>query len=276
MDSTRAKAFAVDFPDRFFEGYIAEQNMVGVAMGLAACGKIPYVATFACFLTRAADFIRMAGHSRPHHMVFCGSHAGISVGEDGPSQMGLEDIAMFRAVLGSTVLCPCDAVSAERLTARAAEADGIVYIRTARPKTPVIYSASEAFPVGGSKILRASDDDKFTVVGAGITVHEALAAHDMLKSSGINIRVIDAYSVKPLDRETLLESARNTRATIVVEDHWAEGGLGEAVAAEIGGAAPVYRLAVKTPPRSGNEAELLERHRISRSAIESAVLDLMA
>ena len=273
-NSTRAKDFATHFPERFFESYIAEQGMAGAALGLAACGKIPYVATFACFLSRAADFIRMAGHSRVPHLVFCGSHAGVSIGEDGPSQMGLEDIALFRAVLGSTVLYPCDAVSAERLTAGAADTDGIVYIRTTRPKTPVIYDNDETFAVGGSKTLRTSENDAFTIVAAGITVHEALAAHDALGKKGIKVRVIDAYSVKPLDRETLLAAARDTDGIVVVEDHYAEGGLGEAVSAAVDGAGPVHCLAVTSPPRSGPGPELLERHGISRGAIERKVLEL--
>lgn len=174
-NSTGTKAFAARYPERFFEGFIAEQNMVGVALGLAAAGKIPCAATFACFLTRAYDFIRMAQYSRPAHLVLCGSHAGVSIGEDGPSQMGLEDLAMFRALIQSTVLYPADAVSAERLTATAVCTNGIVYIRTTRPKTPVIYSNAEEFPIGGAKVLRSSLHDRLTVVAAGITVHEALA-----------------------------------------------------------------------------------------------------
>jgi transketolase len=179
-NSTGTEAFAKRFPDRFFESYIAEQNMVGTALGLAACGKTPFAATFACFLTRAYDFVRMAQYSRPPHLVLCGSHAGVSIGEDGPSQMGLEDIAMFRALIASTVLYPCDAVSAERLTEAAAQLPGIVYIRTTRPKTAVIYDNDEEFPIGGSKTLRASPTDRVTIIAAGITLHEALAAHESL------------------------------------------------------------------------------------------------
>jgi transketolase len=275
-NSTYSEYFAAEFPRRFFEGYIAEQNMVGTALGLAVSGKIPYVSTFACFLTRAYDFIRMAGHSRPPHLIFCGSHAGISIGEDGPSQMGLEDLAMFRAVIDSTVLYPCDAVSAERLTELAAEIPGIVYIRTSRPKTPVIYSNSEEFPVGGSKILRSSKDDRFTVVGAGITLHEALAAYESLNKKGIPIRVIDAYSVKPLDSAALAKAAKETHQVIVVEDHWIDGGLGDAVAAAVGSIAPVHRLAVSKEPRSGKPEELMDRYGISRQAIEQKISDLMA
>ena len=201
-NSTYTKLFAERIPERFFQGYIAEQNMVGTALGLAVNGKIPFAASFACFLTRAADFLRMAGHSRPPHLVICGSHAGVSIGEDGPSQMGLEDLALFRTVFDSTVLYPCDAVSAERLTELAAATPGIVYIRTTRPKTPVIYPNDETFVVGGSKTLRHSAQDVITLVAAGITVREALLAHEALLKKGIASRVIDAYSVKPLDVAT--------------------------------------------------------------------------
>ncbi|MCL4798737.1 MAG: transketolase [Burkholderiales bacterium] len=276
QDSTRASKFAEAFPERFFEGYIAEQNMVGAALGLAAAGKIPYAATFACFLTRAADFIRMAGHSRPAHLVLCGSHAGVSIGEDGPSQMGLEDLALFRAMNGSTVLYPSDAVSAERLTEVAAHTPGIVYLRTTRPKTPVIYANDEAFPVGGSKTLRESGEDRATIVAAGITVHEALAAHEALARAGIRTRVVDAYSVKPLDAEALVRAARETGRVVVVEDHWVDGGLGDAVAAAIGVHAEVRRLGVREAPRSGAAQALLDRHGISRRAIEQAVQAMAA
>jgi len=274
-ESTRSKLFADAYPERFFECCIAEQNMVGVGLGLAASGKLPFVSTFACFLTRAADFIRMASHSRPHQLVFCGSHAGVSIGEDGPSQMGLEDIAMFRALNASTVLYPCDAVSAERLTEVAARTCGIVYLRTSRPKSPVIYGNDETFPVGGSKTLRSSLADAFTIVAAGVTVHEALAAHASLTNKGIVTRVIDAYSVKPLDTDTLARAARETSAIFVVEDHWVDGGLGDEVAAAVGSlglGAPVYRLAVASEPRSGTGEQLLERYGISRHAIERRVL----
>jgi transketolase len=276
-ESTRAKLFGDAYPERFFEAYIAEQNMAGVGLGMAASGKLPFVSTFACFLTRAADFIRMASHSRPPQLVFCGSHAGVSIGEDGPSQMGLEDIAMFRALHGSTILYPCDAVSAERLTEEAARTPGIVYLRTSRPKSPVIYDNEETFTAGGSKTLRSSPQDAFTIVAAGITVHEALAAHDSLKDKGIATRVIDAYSVKPLDAETLAKAARETRALFVVEDHWVDGGLGDAVAAvvvSLGSVAPVYKLGVASEPRSGTSEQLLERYGISRHAIEQKILQL--
>jgi transketolase len=279
MNSTGAESFAKRFPERFFQGYIAEQNMVGTALGLAACGKIPYVATFACFLTRAYDFIRMAQYSRPRHLVLCGSHAGVSIGEDGPSQMGLEDIAMFRALLDSTVLYPADAVSAERLTEAAAHADGIVYIRTTRPKTQVIYANDEDFPIGGSKTLRSSERDRLTIVAAGITVHEALAAHESLQERGIPTRVIDAYSVKPIDAETLSSAAQETGQIVVVEDHAIDGGLGDAVSAVIRSTrsmAPVHRLGIAQLPRSGKKEELLDRYGISRKAITEKVLQIAA
>jgi len=274
-NSTHSAFFAEAFPDRFFECWIAEQNMVGAALGLAACGKIPFVSTFSCFLSRAYDFIRMAGHSRPQHLVFCGSHAGVSIGEDGPSQMGLEDLAMFRALAHSTVLYPCDAVSTERLTEQAARSEGIVYLRTTRGKTPVIYGNDETFPVGGSKVLRASGADQCTVVAAGVTVHEALAAHDILKLQGISLRVIDAYSVKPLDVVTLVKAAGETRGLVVVEDHWADGGLGDAVARAHDWPVPLRFLAVVSEPRSGLPQALLERHGISRHAIVQQVLALL-
>ncbi|MBV9636451.1 MAG: transketolase, partial [Methylobacteriaceae bacterium] len=252
-NSTGTEEFAKRCPERFFECFIAEQNMVGTTLGLAACGKVAFAATFACFLTRAHDFIRMAMYSRPAHLILCGSHAGISIGEDGPSQMGLEDIAMMRALIDSTVLYPCDAVSAERLTEAAARAQGIVYIRTTRPKTPVIYANDAEFPIGGSKVLRKSSKDRVAIVAAGITLHEALAAYDDLQRKGIEARVIDAYSVKPLDEKTLATAAKETAAVVVVEDHAVDGGLGEAVAGAIGPLAPVHRLGVATLPRSGTK-----------------------
>lgn len=274
-NSTRSEFFAEAYPERFFECSIAEQNMVGAALGLAACGKIPFVSSFACFLSRAYDFIRMAGHSRPKHLVFCGSHAGVSIGEDGPSQMGLEDLAMFRALGQSAVLYPCDAVSAERLAEEAARTEGIVYLRTTRGKTPVIYGNDEAFPLGGSKVLRSSASDECTVVAAGITVHEALAAHDELKRQGIALRVIDAYSVKPLDVATLIKAAGETRGMVVVEDHWADGGLGDAVARAHDWLVPLRFLAIRSEPCSGPPQALLERFGISRQAIVQQVLALV-
>ena len=274
-NSTGLQEFAQECPERFFEGFIAEQNMIGTALGLAVSGKIPYAAIFACFLTRAYDFIRMAQYSRPRHLILCGSHCGVSIGEDGPSQMGLEDIAMFRALFESTILYPADAVSAEQLTREALKANGVVYIRTTRPKTPVIYENEEAFALGGSKVLRRSDYDRLTIVGAGITVHEALTAYDSLKRNGITVRVIDAYSVRPLDAETLTMAARETGALIVVEDHALGGGLGDAVGAAIGNLAPVHRLAVTRIPRSGTGEELLEYCGISHRSIERKARELL-
>jgi transketolase len=267
-NSTFAEKFKNAFPDRFVECFIAEQNMAGVALGLAVEGKIPFASTFACFLTRAFDQIRMAGISRPPHLVFAGSHVGVSIGEDGASQMGLEDISMFRSVFGSTVLYPCDGVSAERLTALAAQTPGLVYVRTSRPKTKTLYSAGDAFTVGGSKTLRASAKDAATVVAAGVTVYEALKAHDALAKEGIAIRVIDAYSVKPLDAATLRRAATETKRVITVEDHSVAGGLGEAVAAL--GLAPTI-LAVRDVARSGKPEELLAWAKIDAAAIAAAV-----
>ncbi|MCZ6601858.1 MAG: transketolase [Planctomycetota bacterium] len=274
-NSTFSEKFKDVFPDRFVEAHIAEQNMVGMALGLAVEGKIPFASSFACFLTRAYDFIRMAGYSQPDHLIICGSHAGVSIGEDGPSQMALEDIAMMRALLKSTVLYPSDAVSSERLVEEAAATPGITYIRTSRPKTTVLYPNTERFPVGGSKVLRSSEDDAVTVVGAGVTLHEALAAHDDLSVAGISIRVIDAYSIKPIDVETLRQAARDTRAIVTVEDHSVAGGLGEAVAAELSGLAQVHRLGVREIPSSATREELLDRHGISSGAIAAKVKEIV-
>lgn len=273
-NSTYSEKLLKARPDRFFEMFIAEQNMVGVAAGMSARGMIPFVSTFAAFLTRAYDQIRMAGISRAN-VKFCGSHAGVSIGEDGPSQMGLEDLAIFRPVPGSVVFYPCDGVSTERLVAEAARTRGICYIRTTRPKTPVLYANDEQFPVGGCKILRRSEEDRATVIGAGITVHEALKAAEALASEGIRIRVIDAYSVKPIDRTTILACARETGAhLIVVEDHYEEGGLGDAVLNAVGNAAQVIKLAVREIPRSGPPEALLDTYGISSKHIIQAVKSL--
>jgi transketolase len=271
-DSTRTERFAERFPERFVEAQIAEQNMVGVALGLAASGKRPCVATFAAFLTRAHDFLRMAAHSRPANLFVCGSHAGVSIGPDGPSQMGLEDIALFRALIGATVLYPCDAMSTARLTLAGLYHPGIVYLRTTRGPTPVIYPASESFPIGGSKTLAESLGDRITLVAAGITVHAALAAHERLRARGVPARVIDAYSVAPLDVETLGRAARETGTLLVVEDHVRAGGLGEAVAAQVGRLGRVFRLGVAREPGSAAPDEQLARHRLSAEAIEGAAL----
>ncbi len=275
-NSTGTEGFARAFPERFVQAQIAEQNMIGVALGLSASGKRPCVATFAAFLTRAHDFLRMGAHSRLRHLLICGSHAGVSIGADGPSQMGLEDIAMFRALDAATVLYPCDAVSAERLTESGLDRAGIVYLRTTRGKTPVIYESSELFPIGGSKTLAESAEDRLTLVAAGVTVHAALEAHGSLFEQGIRTRVIDAYSVKPLDVGTLQRAARETEGLLVVEDHNRDGGLGEAVAAQVGRLGRVFRLGVSGEPHSATPRELLERHRLSSRAIEREVLTLIA
>jgi len=275
-NSTFAEIFKGIYPWQFFEMYIAEQNMVGAALGLSRRGKIPFVSTFAAFFTRAFDQIRMSQYSDAN-IKFVGSHAGVSIGEDGPSQMGLEDIAMFRAILNSVVLYPSDAVSTEKLVEEAAKHNGIVYIRTTRKDTPIIYNKDEVFTIGGSKILRKSNSDFATVIAAGITLHEALIACEELKKEGIFIRLIDLYSIKPIDTLTLHEAVKTTKAIITVEDHFAEGGLGEAVNSALADhAVPVYSLAVKKMPRSGKPDELLDYEEISRSAIMHKVKALFS
>src|SRR5712691_5035956 len=269
-NSTFSEKFKDVAPERFAEAYIAEQNMVGAALGMSTEGKIPFASTFACFLTRAYDFIRMAVYSRPSHLVLCGSHAGISIGEDGPSQIALEDLAMMRALLGTTILYPSDAVSGERLVETAARTPGIVYIRTSRPKTKVLYDNGEAFPVGGSKTLRSSPKDRVTNVAAGVTVAEALKAHEALGKDGIAIRVIDLYSVKPVDEATLRKAAEETRGIVTVEDHSASGGIGDAVAAAVAGRTRVEILGVRDIPRSGKPEELMKAYGISAESIVEA------
>jgi transketolase len=271
-NSTFSDKFEKILPDRFYENFIAEQVMVGAAMGLAARGAIPFPSTFACFLTRAADFIRMAAISNVN-IKLAGSHAGVSIGEDGPSQMALEDLAMCRAQPNYTVLYPCDGVSTERLMALMAYHPGPAYMRTSRPKTPVIYSNDETFTIGGLKVLRQSAGDVATVIGAGVTVFEALKAYDQLKAAGTAIRVIDLYSVAPVDRDGLVKAGRATGGRLVtVEDHYATGGLGDAVAEAVAGAGlTVHRLAVREIPRSGKPEELLERFGISAKHIVEEV-----
>ena len=274
-NSTYAELFKTKYPERFFEMYIAEQNMIGTALGLAIRGKIPFVSTFAAFLTRAFDQIRMSQYSFAN-IKFCGSHAGVSIGEDGSSQMGLEDIALFRTLLNSVVLYPSDAVSTEKLVEEMARHTGVCYIRTTRKDTPVIYRLDEAFRIGGCKILKSNKADVAAVVAAGITLHEALRAYEELKLEGILIRVIDLYSVKPLDAATLRSAAQDTGAVITVEDHFAEGGLGEAVMnALTEERVPVYQLAVRKMPRSGKPDELLEYEGISHAAIVGKVKELV-
>jgi transketolase len=271
-NSTYAEKFAKKFPERFTECFIAEQNMVGVAVGFAARGHIPFASTFAAFFTRAADQIRMAGVSMSN-IKLAGSHVGVSIGEDGGSQMGLEDIALMRAIVGSTVLYPSDAVSAEKLVEQAVQHQGIVFLRTSRPKTPVIYKNDEAFPIGGAKVLRQSAGDVVTVVAAGVTLFEALKAADALKHEGIGITVIDAYSVKPLGADVIRAAAERTRRLVLaVEDHYPEGGLGDAVAGELSREGiRVHKLAVFKLPRSGKPEELLARYEIDANAIVNKV-----
>jgi transketolase len=272
-NSTFTEIFQEDFPERFFQTYIAEQQMIATAVGLSVRKFVPFAATFAAFLARAYDFIRMSAISRAN-IRLCGSHAGVSIGEDGPSQMALEDLAMMRAVGGSTVLYPCDANQTAKLVAAMADQPGIVYMRTTRAATPVVYGADEAFPIGGSKVLKSSGSDAVTIVAAGITIPEALAAAEELHSAGISARVIDAYSVKPIDVATLKAAASETRGIVVVEDHWPEGGLGAAVLeglASTGESLPkVGLLGVAKLPGSGTPAELLDASGISAPHIVKA------
>ena len=277
-NSTFAEIFGDAYPKRFYQAYIAEQNMVSVGVGLAARGKVAFLSTFACFLSRAFDQVRMAAISRSS-IKLCGSHCGISIGEDGPSQMALEDIASFRAIHSSTVLYPSDAYSTERLTEAAARMPGITYIRTSRPKTPLLYSATDIFPVPGFHVLRQSANDRALIIGGGITVHEALKAHEELKTQGISARVMDLYCVKPIDGKQIAEQLKAAGGNLItVEDHYPEGGLGEAVLSALAeaGAAPkrFTKLAVSGMPHSGKPEELLEAFGISAKHIVSAVRDI--
>ncbi|MFJ6392760.1 transketolase [Streptomyces sp. NPDC091972] len=271
-DSTRTEYFAKEHADRYFECYIAEQQMVAAAVGLAARGWVPYAGTFAAFLTRAYDFVRMASVSGAG-INLVGSHAGVAIGQDGPSQMGLEDLAMMRAIHESTVLYPCDANQTARLVAEMAGLDGIRYLRTGRGESPVIYGPDEEFPIGGSKVLRSSDEDRLTVVAAGVTVHEALKAAEALEQEGIRIRVVDLYSVKPVDRATLRQAAEDTGCLLTVEDHREEGGLGDAVLDAFTDGRPVprlVRLAVRTMPGSASPEESLHAAGIDAESIAAA------
>jgi transketolase len=276
-NSTKSEEFAQEFPGRYFEMFIAEQQMVAAAVGMSVRHRVPFASSFAAFFTRAYDFIRMAAISGAN-VRLSGSHAGVSIGEDGPSQMALEDLAMMRAVHGSTVLQPCDANQTARLVAEMADTDGIVFLRTLRPKTPVIYDPSENFTIGGSKTLRSSDEDVVTVVATGITVHEALKAQEELQDSGLAVRIIDAYSIKPIDTETLRAAAQATAGNVVaVEDHWPEGGLGEAVLSALSEETyPLHfeHLAVRNMPGSGKPEELLDAAGISSNHIANAVRKL--
>jgi transketolase len=271
-NSTFSDKFEKAFPDRFYQNFIAEQVMVGAAMGLAARGAIPFPSTFACFLSRAADFIRMAAISGVN-IKLAGSHAGVSIGEDGPSQMALEDLAMCRTEPNYAVLYPCDAVSTERLIAAMAYHPGPAYMRTSRPKTPVIYGNDETFTIGGLKVLRQSAGDVATVIGAGVTVFEALKAYDQLKAAGTSIRVIDLYSVSPVDAAGLIAAGKATGGRLItVEDHYAAGGIGDAVAQAVASAGlSVQRLAVREIARSGKPDELLDKYGISAKHIVEAV-----
>jgi transketolase len=282
-NSTFSDKFGKAYPDRFFECYIAEQLMVGAAVGFGNRGKIAFASTFAAFLARAFDFIRMAAVSRAD-IRLCGSHAGVSIGQDGPSQMALEDLSMMRSIYESTVVYPSDGVSTAHLVNELSQVPGISYMRTTREKTPILYKTDDKFPIGGSKTLRTSKEDKVTVVGCGITLHEALKAYDELKKDGINVRVIDTYSVKPIDAKTLIQAASETGTIVVVEDHWPEGGIGDAVldvfAAHEQGEGlsngvkvvpKVVKLAVKAMPGSGTPEELMNAAGISALHIVKAV-----
>ncbi len=272
-NSTYSEKFFKKFPNRFTECFIAEQNLVAVAVGFATRGHVPFASTFATFFTRAADQIRVAGISQSN-LKLVGSHVGISIGEDGPSQMALEDLALMRAVVGSTVLYPADAVATEKLLEQMAIVKGVCFLRTSRPKTQVIYGNDEPFPIGGAKVLRTGD--KVTIVGAGVTLFEALKAADTLKAEGVNVTVIDAYSIKPLGKKEILAAAKKTGNTVItVEDHYAEGGLGDAVAGELSSEGiKVHKLAVVGIPRSGKAEELMAAFGIDAAAIVKKVKSL--
>ncbi|MFP4082225.1 MAG: transketolase [Candidatus Aminicenantes bacterium] len=273
-NSTHAEDFFEEFPRRSFQTYIAEQNMVGMSLGLSAKGFIPFAATFSAFLSRAHDQIRMASYSFAN-IKFVGSHSGVSIGADGPSQMGLEDLAIFRPIPGCVVLYPADAYSAEGCVESLARHRGLGYLRTTRPATPLIYSVKDKFPVGGSKVLKRSSKDQAAVIAAGIIVHEALKAYEELKQQGVMTRIIDAYSVQPLDKNIRREVEEAGKKVVVVEDHYQGGGLGEAVAAALGKQIAFIHLAVKELPRSGKPEELLEKYGINAKHIKNAVKNLV-
>ena len=275
-NSTFSDKFRGVFPERYFEMFIAEQNMVSAALGMSERGWVPFISTFSAFLERAYDQIRIA-HLSGNHLVICGSHCGISIGEDGPSQMGLEDMAYFRSLTNSTVFYPSDGVGAYKLTQLSYKEKGLVYIRTTRPRTPVIYKDDEIFEVGGSKTLRRSDKDMITIVASGITVHEGLRACSELKRDGIDVRVIDAYCIKPIDAKTILKASKETKAIITVEDHNITGGLGDAVleVLAVEKNTPVYKLGVTKVPRSGKSEELLEYEGISAKGIIGKIKEVL-
>ncbi|MBA3796711.1 MAG: transketolase [Chloroflexi bacterium] len=276
-NSTYTEEFGAALPDRFVQAYIAEQQMIATAVGMQVRGWKPFAVTFAAFLSRAYDFVRMAAISRAN-MAVAGSHAGVSIGEDGPSQMALEDLASYRAIHGSTVLYPADPNQTAALVPQMADREGIVYMRTTREKLPVLYEPGEAFHIGGSRVIRRTDDDAVTLIGAGITLHEALEAADTLATEGITMRVIDLYSLKPVDAETVREAARDTGAIITVEDHWPEGGIGDAVLDVLAEEQPhpiVVKLSVRLMPGSGKPAELLAAAGIDAAHIADAARELV-
>lgn len=275
-NSTFAATFRDVYPERFYEMYIAEQNMVSTALGLSTRGKIPFVSTFAAFFSRAFDQVRMAQYALGRaNIKFTGSHAGVAIGPDGPSQMGLEDIALFRSLLDSVVLYPADDLSTAALVQKMADWHGICYLRTTRQVMPRLYGTGDVFTIGGSKTLRCSRNDRVTIVSAGVTLHEALAAADTLAADGINARIIDLYSVKPLDSATLHRAATETNTVITVEDHYPAGGIGEAVASALSDVGtPVFSLAVRKLPMSGTPGDLLAFEEIDAAAIVRLVHSL--
>ena len=277
-NSTHAEDFAKAYPERYFEMFIAEQQLVAAAVGLSVRGYVPFAATFAAFFTRAYDFVRMAGISEVN-IRLCGSHAGVEIGADGPSQMALEDLAMMRAVHGSTVLYPSDATSTAGLVREMAERTGVVYMRTTRGAYPVLYGPDEAFPIGGAKVVRSSSHDQVTLVGAGVTLHNCLAAADQLGRDGIAARVVDLYSVKPIDTETLVMAAAATGdRLVVVEDHYPAGGIGSAVLEALNDAghpARIVHLAVRGLPGSGTPAELMDAAGISTGHVVQAAREVL-
>lgn len=274
-NSTHMEIIQEHAPEHFFEMFIAEQNMVGVGTGLATCHKIPMISTFSAFLSRAYDQLRMAQYAESNLKIF-GSYAGVSLGKDGFSQMGLEDIAFFRTLHNSVILQPADAVSAQTLAQNAIQHSSLTYVRTTREPVDPIYSENEPFPIGGSKILKSSATDQLTVVASGVTVREALRAYDQLQQSGLTIRVIDLYSIKPLDSATLHQAAQDTKALLVVEDHAAEGGIAEAVRSELWDVSiTIGSLAVRKLPRSGTSAELLKYEEIDAEAIVQTVKEMV-
>jgi transketolase len=278
-NSTYTEDFDAVAHDRFFQLYIAEQCMIGAQVGMQALGKIAFAATFGAFLTRAADFIRMASVSRAD-LRLCGSHAGVSIGEDGPSQMALEDLAAMRAIAGSTVLYPADGNATVKLVEQMCDLPGIAYVRTTREATNALYGPDETFPIGGSKTLVAGSADRATLVAAGITLHECLAAVEALRGDGLAVRVIDAYSVKPIDAATLRTALDDTGLIVVVEDHRVEGGLGDAVLSALAAAGPlsgrVEHLGVTDLPGSGTPTELRARAGIDAESIAARVRRALA